>query len=95
MMVTLALMHVVGFKMPVNMIFDVEVEGFRLCSMGDLDSSWLELPVKVQVWIITDHFLPTELLQNTAFPFYISIFMTKLYRCKSGFQSKAYCQDST
>lgn len=46
MMVALTLMHVVGFKMPVNMTFDVELEGLRLCTREDLCSSWPDLTVK-------------------------------------------------
>lgn len=92
--VTLALMHVVGFKMPLNMIFDVEVEGLRLCIGEDLGSSWSELTVKAQVWIIMFGSLPMIFhLQNCCrIHYFLFAFMTKLYRHKSGFQSKAYCQ---
>lgn len=48
-MVALALMQVVGFKMPVNVGFDVKFEGLRLCSREDLSSSWSDLTVKAQV----------------------------------------------
>lgn len=89
--VTLALMHVVGFKMPLNMIFDVEVEGLRLCIGEDLGSSWSELTVKAQVWIIMFGSLPMIFhLQNCCrIHYFLFAFMTKLYRHKSGFQSKA------
>jgi len=56
MMVALTLMHVVGFKMPVNIIFDVEFEGFRLCSREDLRSSWPDFTVKAQTLLGLDHY---------------------------------------
>ena len=56
MMVTLTLMHVVGFKMPVNMIFDVEFEGLRLRIWEDLRSSWPDLTVKAQTLLGLDHY---------------------------------------
>lgn len=53
MIVTLTLMHVMGFKMPVNMIFDVEFESFRLCTREC--SSWPDLTVKGQT-LSLDHY---------------------------------------
>lgn len=95
-MVTLALMHVVGFKMPLNMLFDVEVEGLRLCTREDLGSSWSELTVKAQVWIIMFVSLAMIFhLQNCSrLQYFLFAFMTKLYRHRSDFQNKVYCQDN-
>lgn len=56
MIVTLTLMHVVGFKMPLNKIFDVEFEGLRLFTQEDLRSSWPGLTVKAEILLGLDHY---------------------------------------
>lgn len=66
MMVTLTLMHVVGFKMPVNIIFDVEFEGLRLCTREGLRSSWPDLTVKAQTSLGLDHYWSFSLYRTTA-----------------------------
>lgn len=56
MMVTLTLMHAVGFKMPVTINFDVEFEGLRLCTQEDPRSPWSDLTVKAQTSLDLDHY---------------------------------------
>lgn len=54
-MVALTLMHVVGFKMPVNVIFGVEFEGLWLCAQKGPGSSLPDLAVKIKISMSSGH----------------------------------------